>query len=37
MHHCSTKWASFLFGLMELVERGSGRPVPHDFKIHVGD
>jgi uncharacterized protein YndB with AHSA1/START domain len=37
MHHCSTKWASFLFGLMELVERGSGRPVPHDFKIHAGD
>jgi hypothetical protein len=37
MHHCSTKWATFLLSLMELVERGSGRPAPHDFKIHVGD
>jgi uncharacterized protein YndB with AHSA1/START domain len=37
MHHCSTKWAVFLFSLLELVERGSGRPAPHDFKIHVGD
>ena len=37
MHHCSTKWATFLFGLMEMIERGSGRPVPYDFKIHVGD
>lgn len=37
MHHCSTKWASFLFSLRELVERGNGRPAPHDFKIHVGD
>jgi uncharacterized protein YndB with AHSA1/START domain len=37
MHHSSTKRASFLFSLMELVERGSGRPTPYDFKIHVGD
>jgi uncharacterized protein YndB with AHSA1/START domain len=37
MHHCSTKWATFLLSLMELVERGSGRPAPHDTKIHVGD
>jgi len=37
MHHCSTKWATFLLSLMELVERGSGRPAPFDFKIHVGD
>ena len=37
MHHCSTKWATFLLSLMELVERGSGRPAPHDVKIHVGD
>jgi uncharacterized protein YndB with AHSA1/START domain len=37
MHHCSTKWATFLISLMELVERGSGRPSPYDFKIHLGD
>ncbi len=37
MHHCSTKWAVFLMSLVELVERGSGRPAPHDLKIHVGD
>ena len=37
MHHCSTKWATFLLSLMEYVERGSGRPQPNDLKIHVGD
>src|SRR5208337_3488081 len=37
MHHCSTKWATFLVSLLELVERGSGRPAPYDLKIHVGD
>jgi len=37
MHHCSTKWASFLFSLMFWLERGEGRPVPYDFKIHYGD
>lgn len=37
MHHCSTKWATFLLSLRELVETSSGRPAPHDLKIHVGD
>ena len=37
MHHCSTKWAVFLLSLREFVETGSGRPAPHDLKIHVGD
>jgi uncharacterized protein YndB with AHSA1/START domain len=37
MFHCSTKWATFLLSLVELIERGSGRPAPHDLKIHVGD
>lgn len=37
MHHCSTKWATFLLSLVEYVERGSGRPAPYDRKIHVGD
>ena len=37
MHHCSTKWATFLLSLRDLVERGKGRPAPDDLKIHVGD
>jgi uncharacterized protein YndB with AHSA1/START domain len=37
MYHCSMKWATFLLSLTELVERGSGRPAPHDVKIHVRD
>src|SRR5512142_10347 len=37
MHHCSTKWATFLLSLKEWVETGAGRPAPHDLKIHVGD
>ena len=37
MHHCSTKWATFLLSLRERVETGAGRPAPYDLKIHVGD
>jgi len=37
MHHCSTKWATFLLSLRDLLERSSGRPAPHDLKIHVND
>jgi uncharacterized protein YndB with AHSA1/START domain len=37
MHHCSTKWATFLLSLKNWVERGEGRPHPYDLKIHVGD
>jgi len=37
MHHCSTKWATFLLSLRDLLEKGSGTPAPHDVKIHVGD
>jgi hypothetical protein len=37
MHHCSTKWATFLLSLREFVETGAGRPSPYDLKIHVGD
>jgi uncharacterized protein YndB with AHSA1/START domain len=32
MHHCSTKWASFLMSLKEYVETGTGRPGPRDVK-----
>ena len=33
MYHCSTKWASFLLSLKELVETGAGRPQPNDVQI----
>jgi uncharacterized protein YndB with AHSA1/START domain len=33
MAHCSTKWASFMLSLKELVETGRGRPSPNDVKI----
>lgn len=31
--HCSTKWATFLLSLKDLVETGRGRPSPEDVKI----
>lgn len=31
--HCSTKWATFLLSLRDLVETGKGRPAPHDLRI----
>jgi uncharacterized protein YndB with AHSA1/START domain len=37
MHHCSTKWATFLLSLKDLLERDEGRPSPYDVKLHVGD
>jgi len=33
MNHCSTRWATFLLSLIEVVETGSGRPYPHHVKI----
>ncbi len=33
MNHCSTKWATFLLSLKELVETGSGQPAPHDVRV----
>lgn len=33
MHHCSTKWATFLLSLRDLVETGRGRPAPDDVRI----
>jgi uncharacterized protein YndB with AHSA1/START domain len=35
MHHCSTKWATFLLSLRDYVEHGEGRPEPRDTKIAV--
>jgi uncharacterized protein YndB with AHSA1/START domain len=37
MHHCSTKWATFLLSLRDLVQQNGGRPYPHHVKIHVDD
>jgi uncharacterized protein YndB with AHSA1/START domain len=37
MHHCSTKWATFLLSLRDSMEKSDGHPVPHDLKIHVND
>jgi len=37
MHHCSTKWATFLLSLRDVLEKSSGHPAPHDVKIHVND
>ena len=31
--HCSTKWATFLLSLRDLVETGKGQPAPEDLKI----
>lgn len=33
MHHCSTKWASYLLSLKALVETGEGAPSPRDVRI----
>jgi uncharacterized protein YndB with AHSA1/START domain len=33
MHHCSTKWGSFLMSLKQYLETGQGAPWPHD--VHV--
>jgi hypothetical protein len=36
MHHCSTKWATFMLSLKQLVETGKGRPAPDDLQVYVG-
>ena len=33
MAHCSTKWATFLMSLKEMVETGAGAPHPEDVRI----
>ena len=32
--HCSMKWATFMLSLKDLLERGKGRPAPHDLDIN---
>lgn len=31
--HCTLKWSTFLLSLREYVEKGAGRPFPHDVRI----
>ncbi|MFA6115738.1 MAG: SRPBCC domain-containing protein [Sphingomonas sp.] len=33
MHHCTTKWATFLMSLKASVETGTGAPFPNDVHI----
>ena len=33
MHHCSTKWATYLMSLKALLETGKGAPNPNDPNI----
>jgi uncharacterized protein YndB with AHSA1/START domain len=35
MHHCSTKWATFLMSMKALVETGKGTPFPDDVHISL--
>jgi uncharacterized protein YndB with AHSA1/START domain len=37
MHHCSTKWASYLLSLKQLVETGRGAPSPRDVRVDDWD
>ncbi|GIM82905.1 SRPBCC family protein [Salinispora arenicola] len=33
MHHCTTRWGSYLMSLKSLVETGEGAPAPRDVEI----
>lgn len=33
LHHCSTKWATFLMSLKGHLETGDGAPAPRDVRI----
>ena len=37
MHHCSTKWATYLMSLKSSLETGTGAPHPRDVKIDDWD
>jgi uncharacterized protein YndB with AHSA1/START domain len=37
MHHCSTKWATYLMSLKSLVETGKGSPAPRDVHVAYPD
>jgi hypothetical protein len=33
MSHCSTKWATFLMSMKQLVETGTGAPYPQEVRV----
>jgi uncharacterized protein YndB with AHSA1/START domain len=33
MHHCSSKWGTYLMSMKQLVETGEGAPAPRDVKV----
>ncbi len=33
MHHCSTKWGTFMLSLKSLIETGTGTAAPNDVNI----
>lgn len=37
MHHCSTKWGTYLISLKRLLEQGAGSPSPNDLHIAYPD
>ena len=37
MHHCSTKWATYLMSMKQLVETGTGAPSPQDVHVAYPD
>jgi hypothetical protein len=37
MHHCSTKWATYLMSLKSMIETGEGAPAPRDVPIAYPD
>lgn len=37
MHHCSTKWGTFMMSLKQLLETGTGAPHPDDVPIDDWD
>ena len=37
MHHCSTKWATYLMSLKSLLETGVGAPAPRDVHVAFPD
>ena len=37
MHHCSTKWATYLMSMKAMLETGKGAPSPNDVHIAYPD
>jgi uncharacterized protein YndB with AHSA1/START domain len=35
MHHCSTKWATFMMSLKAFVETDKGSPFPDDVQVSI--